>query len=186
MLCVCGCLDKCSWSALKGSFPSTVFYKPSVVAGQFWGSSPFLFLLSSNWAFLCCGQCNSFALLYLSCPICCHPNQKQGVWHISETAFFSKTTFQGHNSTECHSREPGCVSKPICFMCCFLFFSHSPLFCLLSLNWGDSQCQIRTFLPGEMKEGLLEAWLSLFQLQKENNKSNFPTSAGASTDVHAL
>lgn len=161
------CLDKCSWR--KMCLDECSFCKPPVVGGWFWGLSPFLFLLSPDWDFLCCGQCNSSALLYLSCPICCHPNQKQEVWHISETAFFgffSKTTFQGHNCSECHSRESGCLSKPICFMCCFLLFSHSPLFCLLSLNWGDSQGQIRTFLPGEIKEGLSEAWLSPFQLKK--------------------
>lgn len=53
------------------------------------------------------------------------------------------------------------------FMCCFLLFSHFPLFCLLSLNCRDSQGHIITFLPGEIKEGLLEAWLSLFFLEKK-------------------
>jgi len=70
------------------------------------------------------------------------------------------------------------------FMCCFLLFSHFPLFCLLSLNCRDSQGHIITFLPGEIKEGLLEAWLSLFLLEKK--KANFPTSVTASTDVHML
>lgn len=113
----CVCSNRLNF--LKYSFPGIVFFKPSLVDWQFQGLPPFLFLLSSKWYFLCCGQCNNYALLYLSCSICCHPNQKQVVWHISETPFKKKTTtFQGHNQTQCHSWEPGCVSKPICFILC--------------------------------------------------------------------
>lgn len=48
IVCVCVCLDKCSQSALKCSFPGMVCCKASVVGGQFRGLSPFLFLLSPS------------------------------------------------------------------------------------------------------------------------------------------
>lgn len=139
------------------------------------GVITFPFPALPKWDFLCCGQCK--ALLCSVLLVVSHllpPKSKAGgLAHLWDSFFFSGTTFQGHNCTQCHSREPGCVSKPICFMCCFLFFSHSPLFCLLSLNCGDSRGQIRTFLPGEIKEGLLEAWLSLFQLKKKYKIQTF-------------
>lgn len=154
--------SKCS----KMQLPRNVFCEPSVVVGSFGGyhlsfsCSPLSgtsFAVGSATALLCSTCRVPFAATQI---------KSRAFGTSLRQLFFSKTTFQGHNSTECHSREPGCVSKPICFMCCFLFFSHSPLFCLLSLNCGDSQGQIRTFLPGEIKGGLLEAWLSLLQLKK--------------------
>lgn len=177
IVCVCVCLDKCSQSALKCSFPGMVCCKASVVGGQFRGLSPFLFLLSPSGTSFAVGSAKlCSALLCSTCrvPFAATQIKSRGFGtSLRQLFFFSGTTFQGHNCTQCHSREPGCVSKPICFMRCFLFFSHSPLFCLLSLNCGDSQGQIRTFLPGEIKEGLLEAWLSLFQLKKIYKNQTF-------------
>lgn len=107
------------------------------------------------------------------------PKSKAGrLAHLWDSFFFQKQPSKDITPLSAIPGNQAAVSKPICFMCCFLFFSHSPLFCLLRLNCGDSQGQIRTFLPGEIKEGLLEAWLSLFQLKKKIKPP--------STDVHAL
>lgn len=115
---------------------------------------------------LCMGSFRGYHLSFS-----CYPLSGTFIAVGSVTTMFCSTCHVPFAATQIKSKWFGTSLRQLFFyyyyfMCCFLLFSHFSLFCLLSLNCRDSQGHIITFLPGEIKEGLLEAWLSLFLLKK--------------------